>query len=243
MKREGLEEAKVSRVPNATGGPETHCQSLSLSSENTSASTSWNGVLLRDLVRRQNVTTTSIPLHPSNIGVFEVQFLSSFWEYYVPSRSSAQNDSPCYWLQQTICLADPPLALRLSLVALAMTRIGWLHGDDATIRKGRAIYGHALRELQKALSNERSRRQDETMATCVVMALYEVSRFFLIAVAVLTRIMQFSESTSTSCTGYISHVEGLTHLLTMRGSDRYGYRSPLARSMLEETRLKAVCHI
>ena len=44
-------------------------------------------------------------------------------------------------------------------------------------------------------------------------------------------------------TGYDCHVEGLTHLLTMGGSDRYRYGSPLARAMLEETRLKMVSHI
>ena len=173
MKREGLEEAKVSKGGNATQDPEPLCQSLSLSSKNITASTSLNDILLRDPVRRQNVTT-SIPIHPSNTGVFEAQMISAFWDCYTPSRSSAQSASPCYWLQQTICLRDPPLALRLSLVALAMIRLGWLHGDDATVRGGRAIYGHALRELQKTLSNECSRCQDETMATCNVLALYEV---------------------------------------------------------------------
>ncbi len=113
-------------------------------------------------------------LYRRNANVFERQLISTFWECYIPSRSSVQAGSPCAWLQQSICLPDPPPALRSSLIALAMTRLGSLHGDNAYLRGGRVIYGHALRELQTALCHERSMYQDEIMATCNVLALYEV---------------------------------------------------------------------
>ena len=54
-----LEEAKGLRGANETEVLEPRRHSLSLSSKNIAASRSWNDVLLRDLVRRQNVTMTS----------------------------------------------------------------------------------------------------------------------------------------------------------------------------------------
>lgn len=120
----------------------------------------------------------------SNANMSEAQLISAFWECYIPSRSRAQAGSPCAWLQHSLCVPNPPPALRLSLKALAMTRLGWLRKDDAFIHEGQVIYGHALRELQKALYDQHLVWQDETMATCNVLASYEVSRFPMVLPAV-----------------------------------------------------------
>lgn len=124
------------------------------------------------MVRRQ---INSISSPPGNAKVLEAQLISAFWENYVPSESSAQAGSPCAWLHESICLSNPPRALRLSLIALAMTRLGWLHEDNVIVRGGMVVYGSALMEFQKALYDQRSARQDETVATCNLLALYEVS--------------------------------------------------------------------
>ena len=163
-------------------------------------------VLQRGLVPRQNFIVNCMPLQLSNANMSEAQLISAFWECYTPSRSVAQAGSPCVWLQHSISVPNPPPALRLSLRALAMTRLGWLQKDDAVIHEGKVIYGYALRELQKALYDQRSVWQDETMATCNVLALYEVSTFSITLFAVLIRVMQLSESTSASIVGYNSHV-------------------------------------
>lgn len=57
-----------------------------------------------------------------------------------------------------------------------MTKLGCIQNDDALVHGGRVIYGNALRELQKVLYDEHSILQDETMATCNVLALYEASK-------------------------------------------------------------------
>lgn len=223
VKRGRLEEVKGPEEANGTKGEEPRCQPTLRSSGPIVAMAPSKSVLQRDLVRRQNVTMNSMPLPPSTANVSEAQLISAFWERYIPSRSSAQAGYPCAWLHQSICLPNPPLALRLSLKALALTRLGWLHRDDAFIRGGMVVYGNALRELQKALYDKQSMWQDETLATCNVLALYELS-----------------ESTPASIIGYNSHVEVLTYLVTLRGSDQYRYSSPLARAMFEETRLKTM---
>ncbi len=177
MKRIRLEEAKAPEEAIRTREDEPRCQPTSRSSKPIAALTSSKNVLQRDLIRRRNVTLNSIPLLPSNANASEAQLISSFWECYIPSGSTAQAGSPCTWLQQSICLPDPPPALWLSLKALAMTKLGYIQNDDTLVRGGRVIYGNALRELQKMLYDERSMLQDETMATCNVLALYEASKF------------------------------------------------------------------
>ena len=124
------------------------------------------------------MTTNSMPFPPSNAKVLEAQLISAFWEYYVPSESSAQAGSPCAWLQESICLSNPPPALRLSLIALAMTRLGWLHEDNVIVRRGMVVYGSALTKFQKALHEQRSVCQDEALATCNVLVFYEVGKSF-----------------------------------------------------------------
>lgn len=242
MKRDRLEEAKAPEEATGTEEGQARCQPTSPSSTSIVASASSKNVLCREFVWRQNATMYSMPLPPSSANVSEAQLISAFWECYIPSWSRAQTGSACAWLQHSICLPNPPPALRLALKAVAMTRLGWLHKDDAFVRGGRAIYGNALIELQKALYDKRSMWQDETMATCNVLALYEVNNFLLLFHTVLIRSMQLSESTTASMIGYSSHVEGLTNLIIMRGSDRYRSCSPLARAMFEETRLKTVSH-
>ena len=178
MKRTRLEEAKVPEEAAGAREDGPRCQSIPQFSKAIAASASLEILLQHDLVRRQNVTMNSMPFPPSNAKVFEAQLISAFWEYYVPSESSAQASSACAWLQESICLSNPPPALRLSLIALAMTRLGRLHEDNVIVREGMVVYGSALTEFQKALYEQRSVCQDETLATCNVLALYEVGKSF-----------------------------------------------------------------
>ena len=137
MKRDRLEEAKKLREE------ESHCQPTSRSSKPTTVSVPSKNVQKPDLVRRHNVTWDNIPPLFNNANVSETQLISTFWECYVPSRSCAQAGSPCAWLQRSIALSNPLPALRLSLKALAMTRIGWLHKDTALVclyRSNRSLH-------------------------------------------------------------------------------------------------------
>ncbi len=59
-----------------------------------------------------------------------------------------------------------------------MTRVGGHAGDETLIMRGRAAYGQALAELQKALLNEGQMWQDQTLAASCVLGLYEVCTVF-----------------------------------------------------------------
>ena len=121
-----------------------------------------------------------------------------------------------------------------------MTRLGWLHEDNLLARGGMVVYGFALTELQKALSDQPSMSQDETRAACNVLVFYEVRKSSTSVLRIFIYIHKASESIPASVDSYNSHVEGLTNLITMRGVDQYRYSSSLARAVLEEMRMRVV---
>lgn len=168
----------------------------------------------------QKTIIDGMPLQPSNAAASEAQLISTFWEHYIPQQS-VQTGCQCPWLQQALGLSDPSPALRLSLKALAMARLGWIHRDDTLVLNGRAFYGQALHEIQKDLYDERTMWQDETLATGNLLALYE-----------------FLEPTNNSISGWNSHTNGATRLMLIRGPDRH--RSSFGRALLEGIRLSAM---
>ena len=90
-------------------------------------------------------------------------------------KNAASREWDRLWLQQAILVQNPTVALDLSIKALAFTRLGWLKHDNALTTRGTMLYGHALRELQKALWDERMMWLDETLAAAYSLSVYEVS--------------------------------------------------------------------
>lgn len=103
------------------------------------------------------------------------QFHSLFLESYLPSDPKLGPGLTQTWLAEAVRFNNPGKALEYSLHALCMTRIGRIAGDEALIVKGGMAYGHSLRELQLALSSPRLAGTDDTLATCLVLSIYEVS--------------------------------------------------------------------
>ncbi|KAF6240763.1 hypothetical protein HO173_001436 [Letharia columbiana] len=102
-----------------------------------------------------------------------------------------------------------------------MARLGWIHQDNTLVLNGRVLYGQALQEVQKALYDECTMWQDETLATGNILAFYE-----------------FLEPTNDSIAGWNSHTNGVTRLMLIRGPDRH--RSSFGRALLEGIRLSAM---
>ncbi len=117
-----------------------------------------------------------VVLQPNNSVACETQLISTFWDHYIP-RQSVQDGCHCKWLQRALDLPNPSPALRLSLKALAMARLGWIHGDKSLVLDGRVFYSQALQATQRALYDERMMWQDETLATGSVLAFYEVKTY------------------------------------------------------------------
>ena len=115
----------------------------------------------------------SIHVQPDNGMAHEAQLISTFWDHYIP-RQSVQSGCHCKWLEQAMDLPNPSPALRLSLMALALSRIGWMYRDDSLVLQGRMMYSQSLQAIQKALYDEETMWQDETLATGNILAWYEV---------------------------------------------------------------------
>ena len=116
----------------------------------------------------------SICVQPDNGTVREAQLISTFWDHYIPQQS-AQSGCHCKWLQQAMDLPNPSPPLRLSLKALALSRMGWMYRDDTLVLHGRMMYSQCLQAIQKALYDEGTMWQDETLATGNILAWYEVN--------------------------------------------------------------------
>ncbi|KAL9086239.1 MAG: hypothetical protein Q9159_004304 [Coniocarpon cinnabarinum] len=140
---------------------------------------------------------------------------------YFPKDIVARHDSNFMWLQQAAFLPNQGEALRLSLRALSLSRIGWANNDEALRGEARSTYTAALAALQKALWNSDLANRDETLAAGRVVTLYEVFE-------------------ATSFRGWNLHQMGLMSLYQMRGPE--SLNTPLGKSLLESLRAPAMFH-
>lgn len=65
--------------------------------------------------------------------------------------------------------------MRVGEIRLTVIQLGHANDDIALATEGRNCYGQALRELQKALYDERLMWHDETLVGAFILSIYEVS--------------------------------------------------------------------
>lgn len=124
----------------------------------------------------EHLAGSLISRQASNSDLYDAQLISQFWESFAPVGHAAQSPSVCEWLERSIEAPNQTVALQLSIKALAVTRVGWKSNDTALTTRGHAIYGNALKELQKALWDEKTMWLDETLAAAYALSVYEVSQ-------------------------------------------------------------------
>ena len=159
-KRHRLEEAKALPLSKHT---------ISKTHPTESEVASFHGVSSNRGARDNRLLT-----QPSSSTVSDQQIISSFWEKFIPSNANAQDGSPSNWLQRVISLPEPGKAIYYSLKALAMTRLGWINGDESLARQGRLFYSRALQVLQKSLLSEHVIYEDDIFAAGFALSIYEV---------------------------------------------------------------------
>ncbi|GFG26695.1 uncharacterized protein AN5342 [Aspergillus udagawae] len=100
-------------------------------------------------------------------------------------------------------LADIPTrskALEFSTFAISSAVIGRRFNDSALVHQSLRAYTRALREMQKALWSGTLMREDETLAACLVLSLYELM-----------------ECPDNGADAYQSHCKGYLSLVKARG--------------------------
>ena len=128
----------------------------------------------RGLVEARRANDNRMLVQPNASSMVDQQVIGAFWAKYLPKDPNARGRQPCDWLEQVLALPNPSEYLQLSLKALAMTRLGFVHRDEGLALQGNQFYGLALQAVQKALFNERTMRDDQVFAAGYVLSVYEV---------------------------------------------------------------------
>jgi hypothetical protein len=118
-----------------------------------------------------------VELQINSAGVIKKKFQSIFLEGYLPLNPNEGPGLYRDWLCEIVYLNQPGKVLEYSLNALCISRAGRVGNDQTLVVQGGVAYGRALRELQKALLSPTLAMQDETLAACYVLAIYEVSLY------------------------------------------------------------------
>ena len=147
---------------------------------------------------------------------FRDLFIADFLSIYLP-KANGPATTPVSWLQIAVNIPTAGTAFNCAMSALSLAVVGRVRGNPALSIEGARKYGMALWELQKALWDDDLKLQDQTLAACMTLALYEVY-----------------ECPASSLRGWITHARGMSRLVETRGPKMH--RSPLAHEMYKEYR-------
>jgi hypothetical protein len=111
---------------------------------------------------------------PSSASLFQAQFFSLFCSQWLPIDNAAVG--PSYsWIEVLPDLRHSDPALRAAITALSTARLGQVNSDAVLKKESLKLYGLGLRRLQDALWDEQRMHSDETLASALILALYEAS--------------------------------------------------------------------
>ncbi len=111
--------------------------------------------------------------NPANLSELFLYFVDN----YVPRESPRELDAaaiPVSWLQSLPLLQGTTPSLDLALSALSMVRLGRQRSDEALRRQGLSNYGKALEGIQNILANGESVFEEQTLASCMTLSIFEV---------------------------------------------------------------------
>jgi hypothetical protein len=102
-------------------------------------------------------------------------------------------------------------ALDWAMRSLGSLHLGRNHGDNPQISTSREVYGRALQHLGQALKKPSLARSDDTLATAILLGVYELSN-------------------ATGQTSWLLHSRGISSLIRLRGPQ--AHTRGLARTLL-----------
>ena len=100
-----------------------------------------------------------------------IDFVQWFHHAFVLTREVGQF---AYFMTPIVALASPGPLLRISLLALSMTKYGRVVGDFTVVQRGQQAYVYSLRRLHLALSDPVASKDEGTLACAVVLGFHEV---------------------------------------------------------------------
>ncbi|KZZ92885.1 C6 zinc finger domain protein [Moelleriella libera RCEF 2490] len=122
---------------------------------------------------------------------------------------------------------DSP-ALQASVAAYAASHLARENRDSALLQRSRELYTRGLEHLRYALARQSTRLNNETLATCLALSMYELSEAPDAAPDDMSKQYPATDATKPG-SAYSSHLLGAMALVELRGPDVN--RSPLAHSL------------
>ena len=125
---------------------------------------------------------------------------------------------------QLIDNPDLSSALEYSMIAVCTSNLGQIDKNAHLAQDSLSFYARSLNELRRAVNNPTTRCQDQTLAACMALMMYE-----------------FSECPGQGVDAYLSHMNGAMRLLQLRGAG--AHTSGFAHTSFSTLRSIAVSNI
>ncbi|KAH8884133.1 hypothetical protein GQ53DRAFT_405389 [Thozetella sp. PMI_491] len=150
------------------------------------------------------------------------QLVSLYLGEQLPDEIIAASNGDRNWLLQVPWIETLTPSLEAAIFATCGARLGQKGGGNADLSyRSLAFYNTSLRELQKAINHPTLQYQDQTLATCLALTMYE-----------------YAECPGKVPGGYLSHYQGSMELLRHRGPEAHA--TGLGHSVLRAIRMHAV---
>ncbi|KAF5617283.1 uncharacterized protein FTJAE_12705 [Fusarium tjaetaba] len=154
----------------------------------------------------RQIAIVSLPQAISARNTTRDQFLANFIDRQLPSciLTSGHLNDHRRWLLRLPDIASLTPATEYAILALSTAVLE----QDGELGHGRGqglkLYTRGLYELQRAIDDPKSRLDDQTMAACVLLGMFE-----------------FSECPGKTVSAYMRHYQGAMALLQLRGPEQH----------------------
>jgi len=162
----------------------------------------------------QNVALSLMPSLDRT--AIETQCRALFWDLYLPHGVAEVHDGmlqkcdhPPNWTSVLLELSQDEPALDLAFSALSISRVGRSNQDIRLVKESTKVYGKALKDLQRALTDSSRAQSEEVLAACALLGLYEI--------------FEGGDALNKSV-GWISHAQGAARLIELRGPSKHSAR-------------------
>jgi len=148
--------------------------------------------------------SATFPLQISGRHAFRQQLLGIYLFYYLPADVLNHNSRPGTkernWLLHVPDISNLAPALESAVLASCAATLGRMERHKSLAQESLAQYSKSIHELQRALLHPALRYQDQTLAACLALTMYE-----------------YTECPDGRVHGYLSHYAGTMELLQLRG--------------------------
>jgi hypothetical protein len=138
--------------------------------------------------------------------VYRQQILYEFLASAFPANVGAQDREKINgnWLRMIPALPESTIALETSMLAVSTAKLGRLNDNQVLIHESLRLYVQGLWELQKALWDPKLMHNNETLAACMALIVYEVV-----------------ECPDKTLDGWVSHMRGCAKMFELKGPGAY----------------------